>query len=76
MNRSGPLDRVDGVAMMPVSLVEGSAVFNFVVHGCTNSVVVPFVDVLAIYKDLATWTVRVTGVIRTSNRGAEYVPLG
>jgi hypothetical protein len=78
-DRAGPLLRHDTTLGGQIDLSDGSVTFNVVRNArATNSIVVPFVDVSALYKEVGTWVVRTTGILlptAAEPAGARYVPL-
>jgi hypothetical protein len=79
--RGGPLKRRADVTLgAPVDLSEGAVTLNVVDSGATNSIVIPFIDIATVFKDVgdSAWVLRVTGTLEgggTQRGGVRYVAL-
>jgi hypothetical protein len=75
--RSGPLKRTKNEAQLtPIDLADGSATLTFRDGGGATNVVVPLVDVLAVFKDTQGWIIRVAGSLEFKERRITYIAYG
>lgn len=70
-DRTGLLARTDSdVRLSPVSLADGAATFTLQTSDGAASIIIPFIDITAVYKNWSGWVVRVSGTLD----GLKYFP--
>jgi hypothetical protein len=75
--RTGPLKRTKHEAQLtPIDLAEGSATLTFRNGNSASNVTVPLVDVIAVFKDVQGWVIRIAGSLDFKEGRISYIAYG